>query len=166
MYRNWFFCTAKGQPFRRLNAIKGGAQTAADEINAAAQDLAGTGITVNAYTPLARTRSWENALAQFKGQGIPEEALQDKVPASMNTSLDGMAPFLAYLCTEEASDITGLMFNVESAGRLSVWSESEQYNIVEKNIPADGPWTIDELRSVRGDLLKDVKTAQTTLELH
>ena len=132
----------------------------------AAQDLAGTGITVNAYTPLAKTRSWENAMATYRQQGIPEEAIMAGAPASMGTGPDGMAPFLAYLCTEEAGDITGLMFNVESAGRLAIWSESEQYNIVEKDIAADGAWTIDELRGIRGDLLKDVKTAQTTLELH
>ena len=132
----------------------------------AAQDLAGTGITVNAYTPLAKTRSWENAMATFRQQGIPEEMIYAGAPASMRTGPEGMAPFLAYLCSEEAGDITGLMFNVESAGRLSIWSESEQYNIVEKDIVSDGAWTVDELRGIKGELLKNVATSQTTLELH
>ncbi len=133
---------------------------------ACAQDLAGTGITVNAYTPLARTRSWENTMATFREQGIPEEAIYSFAPPSMRTGPDGMAPFLAYLCTEEAEDITGLMFNVESAGGLSLWAESHEYNRVEKDIPAQGAWTLDELREARKTLLKETKTAQTTLELH
>lgn len=132
---------------------------------ACAQDLAGTGVTVNAYTPLARTRSWENQMAIFRGQGIPEEAIYSMAPSSMKVGPEGMAPFLAYLCTEEAGDISGLMFNVESAGGLAVWSESQEYNRVEKDIAANGPWTVEELRKVRTDLLKGAVTAQTTLEL-
>lgn len=132
----------------------------------AAQDLAGTGITVNAYTPLAQTRSWHNMLATYREQGVPKEAVESGAPEGMKVGPEGMAPFFAYLCSEEAGDITGLMFNTEASGHIAVWSESEQYNAVEKNIIQDGPWTIEEVREARAKLLKDVKTATTAIDLH
>ena len=78
-----------------------------------------------------------------------------------------MAPFICYLCTEEASYINGLMFNVAADGYLAVHSDSQEYNATQKNILQDGPWTFDELRvRVKEELMKDVKGVETSIELH
>ena len=132
-----------------------------------AQDLAGTGITCNCYTPLAKTRSWYNMLATYRLQNVPEEAIEAGAPDAMKTGPEGMAPFICYLCSEEAEYINGIMFNVAADGYLAVHSDSQEYNVTQKNILQDGPWTYEELRvRVKEELMKDVKGVVTSIELH
>ena len=56
-----------------------------------------TGITVNAYTPLARTRSWYNARTNYRLKGIPVDVVEANAPEAMKRTAEGMVPFLAYL---------------------------------------------------------------------
>lgn len=133
---------------------------------AAAQDLSELGITVNAVTPLAKTRSWYNMLTTYRLQDIEPEVIEEGSPVGMKSTPERMAPFFAYLASEEAHDISGIMFKVAADGLLSVWTESEEYNETIKDLWADGAWTMEELRErVPNELMKGVWSIKTTLPL-
>lgn len=109
---------------------------------ATAEDLKGTGITVNAYTPLARTRSWYNARTNYRLQGIPVDIVEANAPEAMKRTAEGMVPFLAYLSSEKGADITGKLFHLAADGELGLWNE---YSIVKTIKQANGFWTMEEL---------------------
>lgn len=132
----------------------------------AAQDLQPYGITVNAYTPLCCTRGWYNQLNVYRTQGVDPAILQQFAPKSMQFGPEGMGVFLSYLCSEEAKDVTGFMFNIEAAGKIAIWSESEEYNIVEKDVGKDGIWTIEEVRQAMPKLMDGAKSSVTAIEMH
>jgi 3-oxoacyl-[acyl-carrier protein] reductase len=129
---------------------------------AAAQDLVNYGITVNAYTPLAATRSWFNVLAEYREEGIEPEIIEEGSPNGMKTPPVYMVPAIAYLASEEFTT-TGIMIKVEADGQLSVYTDPVEYNNCGKDCLMDGAWTFDELREVFKELLKDVRTAKTSL---
>lgn len=108
-----------------------------------AQDLEGTGITANAYTPNAKTRSWHSMLAVYRSQGVPVEAIEAGAPESMKYTADQFAPFFAYLASDKAADITGQMFKTGADGQIGIWSDP----VVENDIWTDKSraWTIEEL---------------------
>lgn len=110
---------------------------------AAAKDLAGTGITVNAYTPLAKTRSWYNAKTAYRLKGIPKEMVEANAPEAMRRTAEGMVPFLAWLASPEADNITGRLFHLAADGEVGLWSDPQ---IVRSIRQPDGVWTIPELR--------------------
>ncbi len=117
---------------------------------AAAADLKDTGITVNAYTPLARTRSWYNARTNYRLKGIPVDVVEANAPEAMKRTAEGMVPFLAYLSSEKGADITGKLFHLAADGELGLWNE---YAIIKTIKQADGFWTIDELDARLGSEL-------------
>lgn len=120
---------------------------------AAAKDLSGTGITVNAYTPLARTRSWFNARANYRIQGVSAEIIEQNAPEAMKSTAEGMVPFLSYLSAEEAENITGRVFQLAADGVVGIWSESKIIKTIKQ---VEGFWTFDELRKrVSSELLND-----------
>lgn len=132
---------------------------------AAAQDLVDYGIMVNAVTPLAATRSWYNALAEFRAEGIPPEVIAEGSPAGVKIPPVYMVPAIAYLVSEEFTT-TGIMVKVEGDGQLAVYSESEEYNKCGKDCLTDGAWTFEELRKVfNEELLKGVVTSTTNLTI-
>lgn len=109
---------------------------------AAAKDIVGAGITVNAYTPLARTRSWYNARTNYRMQGIPAEVIESNAPEAMKRTAEGMVSFLAYLASDEAGEITGNLFQLAADGVVGLWSESQIIKTVKQ---AEGFWTVEEL---------------------
>lgn len=117
---------------------------------AAAADLKDTGITVNAYTPLARTRSWYNARTNYRLKGIPVDVVEANAPEAMKRTAEGMVPFLAYLCSEKGANITGKLFHLAADGELGLWNE---YAIIKTIKQADGFWTMDELDARLGSEL-------------
>ncbi len=131
---------------------------------AAAKDLAQFGITVNAYTPLAKTRAWYNAAATYRLQGVPKEMIEKNAPAAMLQTADQMVPFLAYLSSDEASSISGLLFKLAANGEIGLWSDSEVIKEIKKE---EGAWTIDELKErIPNELLKDVKAMESVLPIN
>lgn len=110
---------------------------------ASAKDLVGSGITVNAYTPLARTRSWYNARTTYRLKGVPADVVESNAPEAMKRTAEGMVPFLAYLSAGEADDITGRLFHLTADGEIGIWSDSEVVRCIRQS---DGVWTMDELR--------------------
>jgi 3-oxoacyl-[acyl-carrier protein] reductase len=130
---------------------------------AAALDLADFGITVNAITPLAATRSWYNALAEFREEGMPEEYIIEAAPDGMKVPPVYMAPAIAYLASEEFTK-TGIMIKVEADGQLAVYSESEEYNNCGKDCLTGGAWTFPELqKTFTEELLKGVAATTSSL---
>jgi 3-oxoacyl-[acyl-carrier protein] reductase len=110
---------------------------------AAAEDVKGIGITINAYTPLARTRSWFNARTIYRLKGVSKDVVEANAPEAMKRTAEGMVPFLAYLASDDASEITGQLFKLAADGTVGIWSDSE----VVKEIKTESHiWTFDELR--------------------
>jgi NAD(P)-dependent dehydrogenase (short-subunit alcohol dehydrogenase family) len=102
-----------------------------------ARDMAKYNTTCNAIRPTAATRltlnpeliaAWEKA-----GRTEAKERMEANQP-------DDIAPFIIFLCTEAASNISGRTFNV-FGGQISLYSEPE----LERSIYKKGRWTVDEL---------------------
>lgn len=131
---------------------------------AVAADVREHGITVNAYTPLARTRAWVNAAAAYRIQGIPAEAVEAGAPAAMKKTPEGMVPFLAYLSSDDAADITGHLFKLAADGEIGIWSDPE---VVSQITTAEGTWTMDSLADrVPNELLRNVRNLSATLPMN
>lgn len=115
--------------------------------------MATYGITCNAFAPGARTRAgfeldaYEKALPE--GQGLwSQEVL--KLPISDSPSPDDIAPFICYLSTDDAADITGSVFFVIGSA-VMLYGEMD---FISNIVKPDGRWTVDELKArVHKDLL-------------
>ena len=103
------------------------------------------GITVNAFSPFAKTR----AAFEMEAYDLavpPEKSCylnEARVPAETQPDPEYIGPFIAYLSSDEAAHISGSVFSV-GGQRIGLFSEPE----VKKQITkfGEGPWTIDELR--------------------
>jgi len=127
------------------------------------QDLSEDGISVNAYTPNAGTRSWFNMLAEYRAEGYEVEDIEEGAPIAQKYPPDRMIPALGYLCTEEFN-ATGLVVKIGADGEVSLWTNMDKYNVVFKDVWADGAWTVEELRErVPGELLKGVYYTKSSL---
>ncbi len=123
---------------------------------ASAKDVAEYGITVNAYTPLAKTRAWHNAAATYRLQGVPKEVIETMAPAAMKKTADVMVPFLAYLASNSAANISGYLFKLAADGEIGLWSDSTIISQIKKD---DGAWTLAELeKRIPDELLKNITT--------
>ncbi len=131
-----------------------------------AQDLMGDGISVNAYTPNAGTRSWFNMLAEYREEGYDVEAIEEGSPAAQKFPPDRMVPVLGYMASEEF-DATGLIVSVCADGEVALWDNFTKYNTCFKDLWADGKWTIEDLREVvPKQLLKDVYYQKSALAVN
>jgi 3-oxoacyl-[acyl-carrier protein] reductase len=118
-----------------------------------AQEVIEYGITCNAFAPNARTRaSFEISAyekAQPEGQG-PWVFDNFKLPLNESPGPDDLAPFICYLATEEAAQISGSIFFVGGQA-VNLYSEAEWASTITKY---DGQWTVDELKmAVPRDLI-------------
>ena len=111
---------------------------------AVARDIGRYGVTCNAHAPVAATRRLldEENKARFRGgyeAGQMSEELYEQLtnPPAPET----IAPMIVYLCTDEAADINGQVFDV--AGRsIAIYSEPVKEKTISK---AEGLWTLEEL---------------------
>lgn len=130
---------------------------------AVAKDVAGTGITVNAYTPLARTRAWTNAAAKYRIQGVPTEYIEAAAPPAMKKTAEGMVAFLAYLASEYGKGITGILFKLAADGEIGVWSDSKVIKSIHKE---GGAWEIGELvERIPDELLNGMDRVESALPM-
>ncbi|MEK5163262.1 SDR family NAD(P)-dependent oxidoreductase [Paenibacillus sp. FSL R5-0527] len=135
---------------------------------AAAKELWPFGITCNAFCPQAASRSHVNFRATLreliKTQGITMEVDEAKMKEveEAHGPAENMAPFVAYLATEEAAFISGAVFSITANGRVALYSDPEPAGEIKKN---EGPWTVEELiKTVPENLLKDYVSIATRNE--
>ena len=108
------------------------------------------GITCNAFSPFAKTRaSYDLDLyAQVVSEADNPFVIRGPHPMpegdmlKMTPGPEYAAPFVCYLASDAAKDISGSVFSVGGNG-IGLYSESE----IARNITkfGEGPWTMDEL---------------------
>lgn len=105
----------------------------------AATELARYGVIVNGIAPAARTQM---TLAAFPDQmKVPESGFDAMDPANVS-------PLVAWLCSEDCSDVTGRMFEV-AGGHISVadgWQHGPE-------VDAGARWKADEVGSAVRSLI-------------
>jgi 3-oxoacyl-[acyl-carrier protein] reductase len=131
---------------------------------AIAQDLEGAGITVNSYTPQARTRSWYSMLATYRSQGIAVEDIEEGAPDAMRYTADIFAPFFAYLASDHAAGITGYQFKTAADGQIGIWSNPEIQNDIWAKLGE--AWTMKELIAQVPGMIAGISTQKTSVDLH
>jgi 3-oxoacyl-[acyl-carrier protein] reductase len=122
-----------------------------------AKELLQAGVTVNAICPQAASPGHDEEFTAMKaklaaaGMSIPEATMRE-VDAAHGPAED-MAPFIAYLATDEAAFISGGVFSVTANGRVALYSDPLPVAEIQH---AGLPWTVEELsRVVPAELLKD-----------
>lgn len=111
---------------------------------AVAREMGRYGVTCNVYAPTAATRFTlsEDIVAGFKKRF--EAGLMTKERYEELTNPPGpetVAPFVVYLCTDEAASINGQVFDV-TGNNIAIYSEPVKKQSISK---PEGLWTIEEL---------------------
>jgi len=109
-----------------------------------AREVGGYGVTCNAYAPWAATRMTANleAKALYKKRYEMGVWTREQYEAAMNMpEPEIVAPLLVYLCTDEAADINGQVFDVFE-NSIAIYSEPAKEKAIHKE---KGLWTIEEL---------------------
>ncbi len=109
-----------------------------------ARELGRYGVTCNAYAPTAATRFTlsEDVVAGFKKRYEAGLMTKERFEELTNPPpAETVTPFLIYLCTDEAADINGQVFDV-TGGNIALYSEPVKKTSIDKQ---DGLWTVDEL---------------------
>ena len=124
---------------------------------AVARETGRYGVTCNAYAPTASTRFSASEEIQEGFKKRYESGLMTKERYEELTNLPDpmtLTPFLVYLCTDEAADINGQVFDV-TGGNIAIYSEPVKLKSIDKK---EGLWTIEELiEQVPKVLLKNYK---------
>jgi NAD(P)-dependent dehydrogenase (short-subunit alcohol dehydrogenase family) len=111
-----------------------------------AVELARYGVTSNAIAPSARTRMTEGPFAER--MKTPESGFDAMHPGNI-------APLVAWLCSAEARDVTGQVFEI-AGGELSVASGWRMGPRLDKG----ARWAADEIGAAVHDLLAKATPAQ------
>jgi 3-oxoacyl-[acyl-carrier protein] reductase len=112
---------------------------------AVARELQPYGITCNAFAPHAMTRAAFELAAYDEAVTEAESPWMDReyaFPLELTPSADDLAPFVAYLASDEAAEINGRVFIV-AGSMIGLYSEPEVSRTL---IKQGGRWTIDEIR--------------------
>ena len=110
-----------------------------------ARDMGRYGVTCNAIRPAAATRltlTPELQAAREKRAAIGIGGPPEATPSAEVTLLEpeAIAPFVVFLCTDEAANINGCTFHVRG-GEVHLMTDP----VVIKSIHKAGMWTVDEL---------------------
>jgi NAD(P)-dependent dehydrogenase (short-subunit alcohol dehydrogenase family) len=108
-----------------------------------AREMTKYGVTSNVIAPRARTRMTESTFGNIPQ---PDEGFDAWSP-------DNVAPWVVYLCTEEAQHISGQCF-VVTGGEIHL---VEQHHTV-RSVTKDNRWTVEELVEKSGELFGDRPT--------
>ncbi|MCX6009082.1 MAG: SDR family NAD(P)-dependent oxidoreductase [Chloroflexi bacterium] len=111
---------------------------------AVAREMGRYGVTCNAYAPTAATRFTvsEEIVAGFKKRYEAGLVTRERYEELTNPpSPETVTPFIVYLCTDEAADINGQVFDV-TGGNIAIYSEPVKKKDINKE---EGLWTVEEL---------------------
>jgi 3-oxoacyl-[acyl-carrier protein] reductase len=111
---------------------------------AVARELGRYGVTCNAYAPTAATRFTlsDDIVAGFKKRYEAGLMTKERFEELTNPPKpETVGPFIVYLCTEEAADINGQVFDV-TGGDIAIYSEPVKKQTITKK---QGLWTVEEL---------------------
>jgi len=125
---------------------------------ALARDLAhqhrGSGVTFNCFAPGAATRLHALATAHFEGLKTGAISEEDAKGYLSLPPSEFVAPMVAWLCSDAASDVTGEVFRA-SGGNVTRWSSYEDRQSLTRGGGTEAPWTLDELDALVPKLLLD-----------
>jgi len=110
-----------------------------------AREIGRYGVTCNAYAPTAGTRFTfnEDVKVGFTKRLQSGLITKERYAELMNPpGPETVAPFVVYLCTEQAGNINGQVFDVTYPG-ISLYSEPVRTNTITKE--DGGQWSVDEL---------------------
>jgi 3-oxoacyl-[acyl-carrier protein] reductase len=114
---------------------------------AVAKELYGYGITCNAFSPYAKTRA-DYELKAIDWASTEEESpwMDRRFAAPANKEAPGpeyIAPFLAYLASEEGKNISGAVFSL-AGNSIGLYSEPD----IKRNLMKydNKPWTVEEIK--------------------
>ncbi|MFC1905378.1 SDR family NAD(P)-dependent oxidoreductase [Chloroflexota bacterium] len=109
-----------------------------------AKELGKYNITCNAYAPTAATRFTlsDDVVAGFKKRYESGLLTKERFEELTNPPPpETVTAFLIYLCTNDAADINGQVFDV-TGSQIAIYSEPERANTIQKQ---SGLWTVEEL---------------------
>ena len=109
-----------------------------------ARELGRYGVTCNAYAPTAATRFTldEKVIAGFRKRYEAGLMTKERFEELTNPpSPETLTPFIIYLCTDEAADINGQVFDI-TGGNIAIYSEPVKKKTILKE---EGLWTVEEL---------------------
>jgi len=111
---------------------------------AVAREVGRYGVTCNAYAPTAATRFTlsDDIVAGFKKRYEAGLMTKERFEELTNPPRpETVGPFIVYLCSEEAADINGQVFDV-TGGDIAIYSEPVKKQTITKK---QGLWTVEEL---------------------
>jgi NAD(P)-dependent dehydrogenase (short-subunit alcohol dehydrogenase family) len=111
---------------------------------AVAREMGRYGVTCNAYAPTAATRFTlsDEIVAGFKKRYEAGLMTKERFEELTNPPKpETVTPFIVYLCTDEAADINGQVFDV-TGGNIAIYSEPVKKKSIVKE---KGLWTVEEL---------------------
>ncbi|MBI2979345.1 MAG: SDR family NAD(P)-dependent oxidoreductase [Chloroflexi bacterium] len=109
-----------------------------------AREMGRYGVTCNAYAPTAATPFTvnEEVVAGFKKRYEAGLITRERFEELTNPPPpETVTPFICYLCTDEAADINGQVFDV-TGNNIAIYSEPVKAKVIQKK---EGLWLIDEL---------------------
>ena len=118
-----------------------------------ARDVARLGITCNAIRPNAGTRL---TMSDELKAAWTRSGMEKAIRHMEQLKPDDIGPLVAWLASDEAANVNGHVFQVQS-GKISLYSEPAE----EKTITAEGAWTVEDvfarLPSITGHLSSPVE---------
>ena len=119
---------------------------------AMAADFGMFGVTTNAYNPQARSRLSDSAPGGFEKMlgarlhgGYCDEAEYEYCLGFQGP--EAIAPWIAYLCLDEASYLNGRVFGVEGR-RVGLHAAPVEERIIWRDQDRDAPWSLGDLRRI------------------
>ncbi|MBA7625431.1 putative short-chain type dehydrogenase/reductase [subsurface metagenome] len=109
-----------------------------------AREMGRYGVTCNAYAPTAATRFTlsEEVVAGFKKRYEAGLMTRERFEELTNPPPpETVTPFIIYLCTDEAADINGQVFDV-TGNNIAIYSEPVKKKVLGKE---EGLWSVEEL---------------------
>ena len=115
---------------------------------AIAADYGPYGITVNTYNPEAHPSEDRDFFPEIVKHWVKRGYVKQP-EANFRAGMmepDGVAPFVAYLCTEDAEYLNGHVFAVD-ARRVSILGRPDEQQFLYRDPTRDGAWTIDTFKN-------------------